>query len=149
MGIRDSLGMRQAVYITVDGSGRGQHKPMEASVCHVIEQTIGGVNVDVHGGLGVLHRSRNGALGGQMNHGVNAFERFRSCVRFAYIAQHDASAGGFERVQTRPQAGAQIVKHGDLMARLKGQCSAPGTDESGATGDQQPHHVLVRANAAP
>ena len=68
-----------------------------------------------------------------MNHGVNAFERSPSCVRIAYIAQHDASAGGFERVQTRPQAGAQIVKHGDLMAGFKGQCSAPGTDESGSS----------------
>ena len=55
-----------------------------------------------------------------MNHGVNAFERSCPYVRVAYIAQHNASAGGFERVQSGLQASAQIVKHGDrgrLMLR--------------------------------
>ena len=94
------LGMRQAVHITVDGSGRGQHEPMEASLFHVLKQAVGGVDVDLHGGLRVLHRSRNGALSGQMNHGVNALTSM-----VAYIAQHNGSSIWMQ---------ARNVKHGDL-----------------------------------
>jgi hypothetical protein len=80
---------------------------------------------------------------------MDAFERVCTSLRVPDVAEDGACTRISEGRKTVGKPRAQVIEHGDLMTVSEGLNGGPYADETGTTGDQQPHHVLPGANAAP